>query len=69
MSIPTTRSYSTHVASAPWCKCQVCGIQAVIGIELNVRGRFGRKGSRSLGYYCQPHGDEKLKALRAKVAP
>jgi hypothetical protein len=26
--------YQTHVADAPWCKCKVCGKQAVVGIDV-----------------------------------
>jgi hypothetical protein len=61
-----TRNYERCIADAAWCRCSVCGAQAALSIRVNCKGRYGRKGSRSLGIYCEEHGAERLKKLRDK---
>ena len=60
--------YAIRSVTAPWCKCDTCGKEATNAISVEARGQFGRKGSRTLGYYCLTHATEKLASLRAKAA-
>lgn len=60
------KQYLTRDVNAPWIKCGVCKALASFQIRLEVSGPYGRKGSRALGYFCELHGGEKMRRLRAK---
>ena len=65
-----SKDYSRRNVNAPWFTCDVCekgGVErrATHALRVEVSGRYGRKGSRSLGYFCEEHGAEKLARLRA----
>jgi hypothetical protein len=63
----STKRYTTRTADAPWIKCDKCGGQSAISIKVEVQGGHGRKGSRSLGYYCSPCGEQRLAELCKKT--
>ena len=62
----TVSNYTTRPITAPWCTCDTCGEQASKAISIEVAGRYGRKGSRTLGMFCDKHVEEKLKKLYAR---
>jgi hypothetical protein len=66
-----SRKYKEYPVNAGWLLCDMCSrlgreVRAVMRIKVEVKGDYGRKGSRSLGYYCELHGRAKLNRLRAK---
>lgn len=60
--------YETNTADAPWIKCDVCGQQSAIAIDVIPTGKSSRRGKRCLGFFCREHGQEKLATLRSKAA-
>ena len=69
--------YLTRDVNASWIYCDTCRKTiatlsatplATMAIRLETSGGYGRKGSRSLGCYCEEHGKEKLAKLRARRA-
>ena len=60
------KRYTSRSVDADWITCDVCKGRASIAVKLEINGRYGKKGSRSLGYFCAEHGREKLDRLRKK---